>query len=341
MLLCAGPFQGPGGADGGAVLDACLAAGVPYVDVSDCAAYSAAARARAAEARERGVPAITSAGLSPGLANVMVAEMAAVPSGGGDGRGGVEGGEEAAATHAPASRAALKSVRFNTFAAGSGGLGPAYLASSAALCAEEVRVVKGGEELGVRAASNRQMVDFGGGTGKREVFLYNMPEVASCRAAFGPETVTSRRGTSPGVANGALQLLAALPGAAGLGSRGVAVVAARAAHPLVDGAVGRLVGQRAVLRVDVEFQDGIKQSGVFAHRSAVEAAGNCAAAFVGACLEGTVGVGSWYPEEPGCLLDRKTFLERATAGAARFELNQPSWQADGEATHIGMGIYWD
>merc|ERR1711927_122092 len=180
----------------------------------------------------------------------MVAEMAAVPSGGGDGRGGVEGGE-AAAAHAPASRAALKSVRFNTFAAGSGGLGPAYLASSAALCAEEVRVVKGGEELGVRAASNRQMVDFGGGTGKREVFLYNMPEVASCRAAFGPETVTSRRGTSPGVANGALQLLAALPGAAGLGSRGVAVVAARAAHPLVDGAVVRLVGQRAVLRVDV------------------------------------------------------------------------------------------
>ena len=27
--------------------------------------------------------------------------------------------------------------------------------------------------------------------------------------------------------------------------------------------------------------------------------------------------------------------------AARFELNRPSWEADGDATHIGMGIYWD
>jgi hypothetical protein len=110
---------------------------------------------------------------------------------------------------------------------------------------------------------------------------------------------------------------------------------------VVDGLVGRVVGQRAVLRVDVEFEDGVRQSGVFAHRSAAEAAGNCAAAFVLAALEGAVGAGCWYPEEAGCLLDRGTFLERATTGAARFELDQPSWEADGDATHIGMGIYWD
>ena len=331
-LVCAGPFQGPGGADGGAALDACLAAGVPYVDVSDCAAYSAGVRARAAEARERGVAAVTSAGLSPGLSNVMVAEMAsaqAAQAGAGAGSG------------PPTSRAALKSVRFNTFTSGSGGLGPASLAAAAMLCAEEARVLKDGEELGVPAASNREMVDFGGGTGKREVFLYNLPEVASCRAEFGPSTVTSRRGTSPGVANGAMQVLAALPGAGGLGGRDAALTAARAAHPLVDGLVGRLVGQRAVLRVDVEFEDGIRQSGVFAHRSAAEAAGNCAAAFVLAALEGAVGAGCWYPEEAGCLLDRGAFLERAAVGAARFELNRPSWEADGDATHIGMGIYWD
>ena len=329
-LVCAGPFQGAGGADGGAALDACLAAGVPYVDVSDCAAYSAGVRARAAEARERGVAAVTSGGLSPGLSNVMVAEMAAA-----------QAAEAGAPGRPPASRAALKSVRFNTFTAGSGGLGPASLAAAAMLCSEEARVLKDGEELGVRAGSNREMVDFGGGTGKREVFLYNLPEVASCRAAFGPSTVTSRRGTSPGVANGAMQLLGALPGAGGLGGRDAALAAARAAHPVVDGLVGRVVGQRAVLRVDVEFEDGVRQSGVFAHRSAAEAAGNCAAAFVLAALEGAVGAGCWYPEEAGCLLDRGTFLERATTGAARFELDQPSWEADGDATHIGMGIYWD
>ena len=58
--------------------------------------------------------------------------------------------------------------------------------------------------LGYRALT------FGQKCGKREVFLYNLPEVASAREIFGAATVKARFGTSPGIWNAAMVAMAAV-----------------------------------------------------------------------------------------------------------------------------------
>ena len=54
------------------------------------------------------------------------------------------------------------------------------------------------EEVRCAPATQRKVVDFGKKCGKREVFIYNLPETASGREVFGAETVKARFGTSPG-----------------------------------------------------------------------------------------------------------------------------------------------
>ena len=45
----------------------------------------------------------------------------------------------------------------------------------------------------------------------RQVFLYNLPEVATCHETLGIPSVSARFGTSPGIWNGAMWLLSKLP----------------------------------------------------------------------------------------------------------------------------------
>lgn len=58
--------------------------------------------------------------------------------------------------------------------------------------------------------SNRRVVDFGVGVGRRALWLYSLPEVASARQVFGVPSVSARFGTSPDVWNWAMWLLARL-----------------------------------------------------------------------------------------------------------------------------------
>ena len=61
-----------------AVLRAAIAAGVPYLDVCDDTAYSQRAKQLHGSAEAAGVPAITTAGIYPGISNVMAAHMIAL-----------------------------------------------------------------------------------------------------------------------------------------------------------------------------------------------------------------------------------------------------------------------
>jgi len=63
VIHTAGPFQRRGTCD---VLEACIAAGVPYLDVCDDTAYSKRAKQLHAKAQAAGVPAITTGGIYPG-----------------------------------------------------------------------------------------------------------------------------------------------------------------------------------------------------------------------------------------------------------------------------------
>ena len=75
VVHSAGPFQG--GGDGCAVLDAAIAAKVPYLDVCDDAEYAKAAKSRADAALGAAVPCVTTAGIYPGVSNIMAADMIA------------------------------------------------------------------------------------------------------------------------------------------------------------------------------------------------------------------------------------------------------------------------
>jgi hypothetical protein len=58
--------------------------------------------------------------------------------------------------------------------------------------------------------SNRRVVDFGAGVGRRAVYLYSLPEVASGRQVFGVPSISARFGTDPEVWNWAMWLMARL-----------------------------------------------------------------------------------------------------------------------------------
>lgn len=72
VIHTAGPFQRSKDLS---VLEACIAVGTPYVDVCDDQDYSVMTKGLHEQAIQAGVPCITTAGIYPGVSNVMAAHM--------------------------------------------------------------------------------------------------------------------------------------------------------------------------------------------------------------------------------------------------------------------------
>jgi short subunit dehydrogenase-like uncharacterized protein len=321
VVHSAGPFQS--GGDRNAVMDAAIAAGVPYLDVCDDANYAQAAKSRHAAARAAGVPCITTAGVYPGVSNVMAADMiAANREAGGD------------------MDAEVEYVLYSYFCAGSGGVGDTILATSYMLCGEDVESWENGAPVTSRPATQRKVVDFGKKCGKREVFMYNLPETRSAREVFGAETVKTRFGTSPGVWNLAMSVMSAVVPKETLANRETAATLARLTAPLVR-AVDALVGERTAMRVDVKLKNGKLAGGIFNHPRLRDAVGNGTAAFASAMLRGETQPGVWYPEEPEAVADRAALLAAASQGCDNFVINQAAWMLESKPINLGFGLYLD
>jgi saccharopine dehydrogenase-like NADP-dependent oxidoreductase len=129
-----------------------------------------------AEAIAAGVPCVVTGGIYPGVSNLMARDMI----------------DANVAASAEGEDVAVEYVLYSYFCAGSGGVGDTILATSYMLCGEDVQCWEGDEEVVTRPATQRKVVDFGKKCGKREVFLYNLPEVKSAREVFGAETVKAR-----------------------------------------------------------------------------------------------------------------------------------------------------
>ena len=171
VVHSAGPFQG--GGDGCAVLDAAIAAKVPYLDVCDDAEYAKAAKSRADAALGAAVPCVTTAGIYPGVSNIMAADMIAA---------NIAASESDDDADSPVG---VEYVLYSYFCSGSGGVGDTILATSYMLCGEPVECWENDARVVTRPATQRKVVDFGRKCGKREVFLYNLPETHSARETFG------------------------------------------------------------------------------------------------------------------------------------------------------------
>lgn len=72
VIHTAGPFQRSKDLS---VLEACIAVGTPYIDVCDDQDYSVMTKELHDQAVKAGVPCITTAGIYPGVSNVMAAHM--------------------------------------------------------------------------------------------------------------------------------------------------------------------------------------------------------------------------------------------------------------------------
>jgi saccharopine dehydrogenase-like NADP-dependent oxidoreductase len=321
VVHSAGPFQG--GGDRGAVLDAAIDAGIPYLDVCDDAKYAEAAKSKSDRAMRAGVPCITTAGVYPGVSNVMAAAMIAANREAGGDLG-----------------AEVEYVLYSYFCAGSGGVGDTILATSYMLCGEDVESWENGELKISKPATQRKVVDFGKKCGKREVFLYNLPETNSARIVFSAETVKTRFGTSPGIWNLAMRALGLAVPKATLADPKTAKNLARLTAPLVR-FVDTFVGERTAMRVDVKLKNGKLAGAIFNHPKLRDAVGDATAAFASAVLRGETKPGVWYPEEPEAIADRQALLAAASQGCDNYVLNQAAWMLESKPINLGFGMYLD
>ncbi|KAM3273829.1 hypothetical protein ACQJBY_043172 [Aegilops geniculata] len=164
VVHTAGPFQREAEC---AVLRAAISTKTAYIDVCDDMDYSWRAKAFHEEAKAQGVPAITTAGIYPGVSNVMAAELVNAARS--------EDGEP-------------ERLRFFYYTAGSGGAGPTILATSFLLLGEDVIAYNKGEEIKLKPYSGVLNIDFGKGVRKRDVYLLNLPEVKSAHKFLGVPT---------------------------------------------------------------------------------------------------------------------------------------------------------
>eukprot|EP00249_Psilotum_nudum_P016269 c25753_g1_i6 orf=130-1398(+) len=305
VVHAAGPFQCREQCN---VLEAAIVSKTAYIDVCDGREYSQRAKGLNEKAKAAGIPAITTAGIFPGISNVMAAELVHL-----------------AKDESSGSGLKPEHLRFYYFTAGSGGAGPTILATSFLLLGEEVIAYRKGEKVVRQPYSGPVTVDFGKAVGKRTVYLLNLPEVASAHEILGVPNVSARFGTAPAIWNWAMVAVAKFVPQELLGNRATIDTLVRLSDPLVD----------------LECVNGRKSIGLFTHSNLSICVGVATAAFVRAVLEGSTEPGVWFPEEPGgiAVQARPLLLERASVGTLNFVMNRAPWMVEGDPKEIGFGIY--
>ncbi|CAO2143213.1 unnamed protein product [Urochloa humidicola] len=308
VVHAAGPFQRE---DKCTVLEAAISTKTPYVDVCDNMDYSWRAKGFHEQAKASGVPAIITAGICPGVSNVMAAEL----------------------VHAARSKKACKPERLSFFyyIAGSGGVGPTTLASSFFLLGEDAIAYNKGEEIKLKPYSGVLNIDFGKGVGKKNVYLLNLPEVKSAFKFLNVPTVSlsARFGSDPFFWNWGMHTFANFLPTDILRDKSKVLKLVEVIDPIVR-TIDGIAGESVSMRVDLEYSNGQNILGLFTHKKLSISVGYAATAFVLAILEGNTQPGVWFPEEPQGIATkaRKLLLERATQGATNFVMNKTSWMVE-------------
>ncbi|PUZ43646.1 hypothetical protein GQ55_8G024500 [Panicum hallii var. hallii] len=317
VVHTAGPFQR---SEECTVLQAAISTKTAYIDVCDDTDYSWRAKGFHEQAKSAGVPAITTAGIYPGVSNVMAAEL--VNAARSENYGEPE------------------RLRFFYYTAGSGGAGPTILATSFLLLGEDVIAYNKGEEIKLKPYSGALNIDFGKGVRKKNVYLLNLPEVKSAFKILGVPTVSARFGTAPFFWNWGMQAFANFLPVEFLRDKNKVQKLVKSVDPLVR-AIDGIAGERVSMRVDLDCSNGRNTIGLFTHKKLSVSVGFATAAFALAVLEGNTQPGVWFPEEPeGIAVEaRKLLLERASQGTSNFVMNKPSWMVETDPKEVGLGIY--
>ena len=168
VVHCAGPFH----YRDTRVLDACIAAGVNYVDVSDHPSYTRKAIACKAAATAAGITAIVNTGIFPGISNSMV-------------RRDVEQLDRADTIH------------LSYVVAGSGGAGLTVMRTTFLGLQHSFQAWIDGEWQTIQPYSEREPIDFPAPYGRTGVYWFDMPETFTLPQTFPVKTVVTKFGTVP------------------------------------------------------------------------------------------------------------------------------------------------
>ncbi|OVA08050.1 Saccharopine dehydrogenase / Homospermidine synthase [Macleaya cordata] len=316
LVHAAGPFQQT---EKCTVLEAAISTQTAYLDVCDDTSYAFRAKSLHQKAVAANIPAITTAGIYPGVSNVMAAELV---------------------LSARSESMEPERLRFFYYTAGSGGAGPTILVTSFLLLGEEVVAYNQGEMIKLKPYTGMLNIDFGKGIGKRDVYLLNLPEVRSTHEILGVPSVSARFGTAPFFWNWGMAAITSLVPAEVLRDKGKVRQLVQIFDPLVR-AVDGIAGERVSMRVDLECSNGRNTIGLFSHKRLSVSVGTSTAAFALAMLEGSTEPGVWFPEEPeGIAVEaRELLLKRAAEGTINFVMNKPPWMVETDPKEFGLGIY--
>lgn len=280
VLHTAGPFQGTEPT----VLSAAIACGVPYLDIADDLVFARKARALSAQAAAQGVAALVNGGVFPGMSNVMAGLLA---------------------EQAPAEK-----IAFSYFIAGSGGSGPAVMASTFILGTTPATEFVNGQRVERTAFTGGRTVSFLAPIGARSVYYLELPEVTSCFETYRIPSVVARFGTSPGLWNRATRLVCWLfrPW---LGNRKRVASFVALLLPLIR-LVDRWVGAAIGMEVEAVDQSGKSKRLRYVHTDTLASIAAAVTAQADELLRGRIASGVHWPEE--AITDKPRHLELAAQG---------------------------
>jgi saccharopine dehydrogenase-like NADP-dependent oxidoreductase len=168
VVHCAGPFHHRDGR----VLEACIASGADYVDVSDHPSYTRTAIAYREAAAAAGMTAIVNTGIFPGISNSMV-------------RQSIEQLDTADMVH------------LSYVVAGSGGAGVTVMRTTFLGLQRPFQAWLKGQWQPVKPYSDREVVEFPLPYGRVGVYWFDVPEAFTIPSTFPVKTVITKFGTVP------------------------------------------------------------------------------------------------------------------------------------------------
>jgi len=280
VLHTAGPFQGAEPS----VLSAAIDCGVPYLDIADDLVFARKARALSAQAAAKGVAALVNGGIFPGMSNVMAGLLA--------------------------ERAPAEKIEFSYFIAGSGGSGPAVMASTFILGTTPATEFVDGNRVERTAFTGGRSVSFLAPVGARSVYYLELPEVTSCFETYRIPHVVARFGTSPGLWNHATRLVCWLL-RPWLSNRKRVASFVALLLPLIR-LIDRVVGAAIGMEVEAVDRSGKSWRLRYLHPHTLASIAAAVTAQADELLQGRIASGVHWPEE--AIKDKQRHLELAAQG---------------------------
>lgn len=314
VLNVAGPFQGRHGLAATRVAECAVRAGArAYVDVCDDAAAAADTAALSPLFMDAGVAGVVSAGVYPGVSNILAVQAVELLSGGDD-------DEEVSDLH----------IAYHT--AGSGGIGATVLASTFLLLAEDAVVYgRGGKRSTVSPASQLERVDFGGKIGCRDVYALRLPEVDSLHTFVAPfAAISAKFSTAPAFWNALLPAMATIVPRDLLRDRRAMAALAAVSIPVVR-AVDTVAGARTGIVVTARNERAGRSVRItYEHESLAQCVGEGTAAFVAPLVRQVatpeftaVSAGMWFPEQLSAAV-RKDIMKTGCMSCDRLDIESMS-----------------